>query len=41
MIKFQINSSDMIKLCVYWVALGVTRHVEVILSSYKITLNNC
>ena len=29
MIKFQINSSDMIKLRVYWVALGVMRHVEV------------
>jgi len=31
----------MIKLCAYQVALGVMRHVEVMLSSYKITLNNC
>jgi hypothetical protein len=38
MIKFQINSLDMIKLRVCWVALGVMRHVEVMLSSYKITL---
>jgi len=41
MIKFQANSSDMIKLRVYWVALGVMRHVEFMLSSYKTTLNNC
>jgi hypothetical protein len=39
--KFQINSSDMIKLRVYWVALGVMCHVEVMLYSYQITLNNC
>jgi hypothetical protein len=32
MIKFRINSSDMIKLHVYWVALGVMCHVEVMLS---------
>jgi len=35
------NSSHMIKLRAYRVALGVMRHVEVMLSSYKITLNNC
>ena len=39
--KFQINSSDMIKLRVYWVALGVMCHVEVMLYNYKTTLNNC
>jgi hypothetical protein len=37
MIKFQINYLDMIKLRVYWVALGVMRHVEVMLSSFKTT----
>jgi hypothetical protein len=31
----------MIKLRAYCVALGVMPHVEVTLSSYKITLNNC
>jgi hypothetical protein len=35
MTKFRINSSDMVKLRVFWVALGVMRHVEVMVSSYK------
>ena len=37
MIKFQINSSDMIKLRVCWVALGVMRDVEVMLCKYLVT----
>jgi hypothetical protein len=41
MIKFQINSFDMIKLRVYCVAQSLMRHVEVMLSSFKTTLNNC
>jgi len=38
MLKFQIKSSDMIKLRVYWVSWGVMCHVEVMLPSYKIKL---